>query len=132
MHPLSRRIAEVLVLDPAASAIQYQGGWSSWAELAAAADAVTEAVRRHAAGGRIGIMLRNQPAQLAALLGVLMAGATVVVINPSRGDDRTRADVAALELPMLIGLADDLANLGSGSPATTTVTITDLASAPVI
>ncbi len=132
MHPLSRRIAEVLALDPAASAIQYQGGWSSWAELAAAADAVTEVVRRHAAGGRIGIMLRNQPAHLAALLGVLMAGATVVVINPSRGDDRTRADVAALELPMLIGLADDLANLGSGSPTTTTVTITDLASAPVI
>ncbi|MCV7083103.1 hypothetical protein, partial [Mycolicibacterium insubricum] len=28
--------------------------------------------------GRIGIMLRNQPAHLAALLGVLMAGATVV------------------------------------------------------
>ena len=38
--------------------------------------------------------------------------ATVVVINPSRGDDRTNADIEALELPVIIGDADDLANAG--------------------
>ena len=45
---------------------------------------------------QIGILLRNRPAQVAALLGVLRCGATVVVINPARGDERTKADVDQL------------------------------------
>ena len=45
---------------------------------------------------QVGMLLRNRPAHVAALLGVLLAGGTVVVINPSRGDDRTTADIAAL------------------------------------
>ena len=52
---------------------------------------------------QVGILLRNRPAHVAAFLGVLLAGGTVVVINPSRGDDRTRADIAALDLPVIIG-----------------------------
>ena len=61
--------------------------------------------------GQVGMLLRNSPAHVAALLGVLLAGGTVVVINPSRGDDRTTADIAALDLPVLIGGTDDLATL---------------------
>ncbi len=45
------------------------------------------------------MLLRNRPGQVAAFLGVLLAGGTVVTINPSRGDERTRADIAALRLP---------------------------------
>ena len=43
-------------------------------------------------GAQVGILLRNRPAHVAALLGVLLSGGCVVVINPSRGDDRIRAD----------------------------------------
>ena len=57
------------------------------------------------------MLLRNRPAHVAALLGVLLGGGTVVVINPSRGDDRTSADIAALDLPVIIGEPDDLATL---------------------
>ncbi len=42
---------------------------------------------------QVGILLRNRPAHVAALLGVLLAGGCVVVINPSRGDDRIKADI---------------------------------------
>ena len=57
------------------------------------------------------MLLRNRPGQVAAFLGVLLAGGTVVTINPSRGDDRTRADIAALRLPLIIGEPDDLTTL---------------------
>lgn len=125
-HPLSQRISTVLDLDPSAPALQYDGRWSSWGQLA------TLARRIGALTGpvRVGIMLRNQPAHVAALLGVLEAGGTVVVINPSRGDDRTRADIAALGLPVIIGLADDIANLLTPSVTGTVVTISDLDTAP--
>lgn len=126
-HPLSRRIELVLGLDPAAPAVEFEGRWHSWGEVASQA-------RRIAAlsGGRsVGIMLRNEPAHAAALLGVLAAGGTVVVVNPARGDDRTRADVEALRLPLLVGQEADLAALAPDTTATT-VTISDLDTSPVV
>ncbi|WNG83822.1 AMP-binding protein [Mycobacterium sp. ITM-2016-00316] len=125
-HPLSQRIGTVLDLDPSAPALQYEGRWSNWGQLAMLArriGALTGPVR-------VGIMLRNQPAHVAALLGVLETGGTVVVINPSRGDDRTRADIAALVLPVVIGVADDIANLLTPAFTGTVITISDLDTAP--
>ncbi|MBX8691795.1 AMP-binding protein [Mycobacterium sp. 20091114027_K0903767] len=125
-HPLSRRIDGVLDLDPTANAIQYDGRWHTWGQVAALARRIGAVT----SGSRVGIMLRNQPAHVAALLGVLAAGGTVVVINPSRGDERTRADIKSLALPVLIGLAEDIAALASPTPSTTTVTIRDLDTEP--
>lgn len=124
-HPLSQRITTVLDLDPSAPALQYDGQWSSWGQLA------TLARRIGALTGpvRVGIMLRNRPVHVAALLGVLEAGGTVVVINPSRGDDRTRADIAALGLPVIIGLPGDIANLAPSFTGTV-ITIADLGTEP--
>ncbi|MBX7430557.1 AMP-binding protein [Mycobacterium sp. Y57] len=126
-HPLSQRIDHVLDLDPSAGAIEYDGQWCSWGRLAAAA----RRIGTLAGTGRVGIMLRNQPVHVAALLGVLAAGGTVVVINPSRGDERTRADVAALKLPVIVGLPADLAALAPSTDATT-VAIGDLDTPPVV
>ena len=75
----------------------------------------------HADNPQIGMLLRNRPGQVAAFLGVLLAGGTVVTINPSRGDERTRADIAALQLPLVVGEPDDLATLVA--PATPTLAI---------
>lgn len=121
-HSLSRRIDDVLDLDPTANAIQYDGQWHTWEQVATLARHIGTV----SSGTRVGIMLRNQPAHVAALLGVLVAGGTVVVINPARGDERTRADIATLGLPVLVGLAEDIAALTTPSPSTTTVTIRDL------
>lgn len=129
MAHLSRRIADVLDLTPAAPALQYDGQWHSWSELGTLAKRIAVLTP---VGGRVGILLRNRPPQVAALLGVLRAGGCVVVINPSRGDDRTRAEIAALELPMIIGQADDVAALVTDTMRTTLVTISDLTEAPQI
>lgn len=112
MHPLSRRIADVLGLAPEAPAIEYNGHWSTWREVSGLA-------KRIAVVGdtEVGILLRNSPAHVAALLGVLLGGGTMVTINPSRGTDRTRDDIAALDLPLIMGSADDLAALVPDGPA---------------
>ena len=61
----------------------------TWRQVAA----TRRGASRHSTSGRgqVGILLRNRPAHVAAFLGVLLGGGTVVVINPSRGDDRTRS-----------------------------------------
>jgi long-chain acyl-CoA synthetase len=103
MHPLSRRIADVLDLQPHASAIEYDRQWSTWGQLAEMAHRIESSVAQREAG----ILLRNTPAHVAAFLGVLLGGGTVVVINPSRGDDRLKADIESLRLPLLIGAEVD-------------------------
>ncbi|MDV3126574.1 AMP-binding protein [Mycobacterium sp. 21AC1] len=127
-HPLSQRIADVLDLDPAARALQYDGRWSSWGQVATLARQIGALTGT----ARVGIMLRNQPPHVAALLGVLAAGGTVVVINPARGDDRTRADINALGLSVIIGLADDVTALVPPGTQSTVVTISDLDTPPTV
>lgn len=126
-HPLSRRIDDVLALDPAARAIQFDGRWFTWGQVGSLARHISALVGT----ARAGIMLRNSPVHVAALLGVLSGGGTVVVINPSRGDDRTRSDIEKLQLPLLIGLPEDLAVLAPDTTATA-VAIDDLDNAPTI
>lgn len=127
-HPLSRRIAHVLDLQPEAPAVEYAGNWHSWAQLGETARRIASLT----AGKRVGILLRNRPAQVAALLGVLLGGGCVVVINPSRGDDRTRADIAALRLPVIIGEPDDLAQLVTPTPDMTVLSISDVTGQPQV
>jgi long-chain acyl-CoA synthetase len=110
-HPLSQRIAGVLQLDPGAQAISYDDRWLSWGEVGEAARRIESLTAELGADPQVGMLLRNRPSHVAAFLGVLLAGGTVVTINPSRGDDRTRADIAALNLPLVAGESDDLATL---------------------
>ncbi|MFZ0902813.1 MAG: AMP-binding protein [Mycobacterium sp.] len=130
-HPLSRRIADVLGLAPDAPALEYEGQWLSWGALGHLADRISSLVGNGIEQPQVGILLRNRPAQVASLLGVLQCGATVVVINPARGDERTKADVHQLALPVIIGEPDDLATLDKPS-ATTAVSISDLSAEPKV
>ncbi len=54
----------------------------------------------------------------------------VVVINPCRGDDRTRADIEALDLPFIVGEPADLASLVPTGP--TLVSISGLDAPPLV
>jgi long-chain acyl-CoA synthetase len=110
-HPLSQRISDVLELDPGAYAIEYEGRWLSWGQVGAAARRIESLTAELGTDPQVGMLLRNRPGQVAAFLGVLLAGGTVITINPSRGEDRTRADIAALGLPLVVGEPDDLTTL---------------------
>lgn len=126
-HPLRQRIAAVLDLAPGASAIEYDGGWFTYGALATLARRIEAVVNGR---GQVGMLLRNRPTHIAAFLGVLLAGGSVVVINPSRGDDRTKGDIAALELPVIIGDTDDLAGLVDKESSSTLVSISTLDAEP--
>ncbi len=124
-HPLVARITGVLELQPDAPAIELNGQWFCWRELGAAARRIQALTRP---GGQVGILLRNRPAHVAAFLGVLLGGGCMVVINPSHGEDRIRADLEALRLPVLVGEADDVAKFSAGGA--TVVSISGLTDEP--
>ncbi|CAM4455484.1 Long-chain-fatty-acid--CoA ligase [Mycobacterium basiliense] len=119
-HPLSQRIDDALDLRPQTPGLEYDGRWLSWGEIGAAAWRIAAVVAEQLRPD-VGMLLRNRPGHVSALLGVLLAGGTVVTINPARGDARARADVAALGLPLVIGETEDLATLVASSGTTMSI-----------
>ena len=105
MNRVSDTIGRVLHLDPAVPAVEYEGKWHSWGQLAATADSIGDVTPP---GRRVGVLLRNRPVHVGLLVGLLRAGACIVVINPGRGEDRVQAEVAALDLPVIAGTGDDI------------------------
>jgi acyl-coenzyme A synthetase/AMP-(fatty) acid ligase len=121
---LPARIAGVLAIDPDARAIEYEGCWRTWGQLGHAVDQAAALVDQP--GAEVGLLLRNRPASVGLLLGVLRAGGCAVTINPGRGRDRTRSDVADLDVPVLAGDPADLADLVPAGGGATTAGVTDL------
>jgi len=121
---LGDRLAQVLAIDPGAPVVEYRGDWRTWGQLAATA----QAVRAHVPGPgtRVGVLLRNRPPHVGLLAGLLLAGACVVTINPGRGQDRVRDDVAALHLPILAGEPADVAAFAPAGDPCRVLSTTDL------
>ncbi|MCF6390546.1 AMP-binding protein [Mycobacterium sp. MBM] len=106
---LTARLRTILSLDPEAPAVEFGGRWTDWKSL----NAIATGVEQHLTaaglgpGAPVGLVLRNQPAMVGALIGVLFAGATVVTVNASHGDTGLCADIAELKLAAVIALGAD-------------------------
>lgn len=111
MESIPDRIREVLRLDPAADAIDFEGRWHPWSELAAVVEDVDRLLTAAGLGAEIavGVLLRNRPSLVGALLAVLATRRCVVTINPHVGDSKLAADVAELRTPAILGHDDDWA-----------------------
>ncbi len=117
---LADRIGAVVAIDPAAPALEFEGKWRSWGELGATIESVAELVPTP--GTQVGLILRNRPASVGLLLGVLRAGGCVVAINPDRGVARTKEDIEALDVPFIAGEPPDVDRLVSSSIRATRIT----------
>jgi long-chain acyl-CoA synthetase len=108
-HPLADRIRAILALDPQAPAIEYEGAWSNWQVLASIADGVENRLTEAGLGdgSPVGLILRNHPAMIGAMLGVLVANGCVVTINPSHGDSGLAEEIEQLAVPAVIATAAD-------------------------
>jgi acyl-CoA synthetase (AMP-forming)/AMP-acid ligase II len=106
---LAERIREVLALDPAAGAVEFEGRWHSWGELASRARALDAALTaaQLGPGTTVGLLLRNTPELIGAVLGVVTSERCVVTLNPHQGDAKLAEDLRALRLPAIAGLAED-------------------------
>jgi len=111
---LGDRIRTVLTLDPSAPAIEYRGTWTDWRTLAAIAKSVENRVMApHLGDGTaVGLILRNDPAMIGAMLGVLLAGGCIVTINPAHGDNALAEEIRSLRLPALVAVPSDWQRTG--------------------
>jgi amino acid adenylation domain-containing protein len=95
-YPPALRIDELFEAQaahtPDAVALVYEGERLTYAELNARAEQVTHRLRELGVGSesRVGVLLGRTPALVAALLGVMKAGAAYVPLDPDYPQERVR------------------------------------------
>ncbi len=110
MGKLAQTLRDVMVVDPAALAVEFEKRWLTWGELRTTVDGIVAALDRLGLGEacRVGVFLRNRPGPMSALLAVISTGRCLVAINSVMPDDKLKADVGQLALPVVIVESRDL------------------------
>ncbi len=104
MSGLSYTISRTLREGGSARAVEYGEHWHSWAELERIASQVTDVLRDHCPGARrVGLIARNRPVVLAAMLGLIADGVTTVMIHGAQSEERLAAELADLRLAAVVG-----------------------------
>jgi long-chain acyl-CoA synthetase len=114
MSLLADQILGTLRLAPQADALEFQEHWHSWEALARVVGQLHDHFARLDLGrdARVGILLRNRPGLLAAMLATISADACLVSVNPLFPDERLSSDLRALQLPVVILDSEDLQRPG--------------------
>ncbi len=93
---LSRRIRQMVRLDPGAPALFFDGLTVPWSFYADAVADLSSLLAAYPGARRVGIVLRNRPGPLAALIAVLGTGREVVTLSPHLGDIGLEKDIVDL------------------------------------
>ena len=99
---LSRRICEMVRLDPDAPAVFFGGLTFTWSFYADAVADLGSLLAAYPAARRIGIILRNRPGPLAALIATLGTGREVVTLSPHLGDIGLEKDIVDLAPDVIV------------------------------
>ena len=126
MALMTEKLRAIMAIDPDRTEIAFGDKDYSWGQIASAVKAIEAAL--DAMGlpqdARVGVMLRNRPGHVAAIIAVLSTDRCLVTLNPILPDERLFADVEGLSLPVIIadtsdmarpGLANSLAGAGSAA-----------------
>ena len=95
---------------PEATALEWEGGKATYAQLDASANRLAHFLRDQGVGqqARVGLFLPRSHLMYAALLGAMKAGAAFVPIDPSSPTDRVEYVATDAALDLLITTAEKL------------------------
>ena len=106
---LSRRICQMVKLDLTAPALFFDGLTFSWSFYADAVADLGSLLAAYPAARRIGIVLRNRPGPIAALIATLGTGREVVTLSPHLGDVGLAKDIIDLAPDVIVAEDGDWA-----------------------
>ena len=114
MAVITENLRAIMAIDPERAEIDFEGRDYSWGDLARVVRAIESALDAMGlpAEARVGVMLRNRPGHIAAILAVLSTDRCLVSLNPILPDDKLFADVTGLGLPAIIADESDIARPG--------------------
>ncbi|KKC24571.1 class I adenylate-forming enzyme family protein [Sphingomonas sp. SRS2] len=115
MKKIAEVLAQVMELDPMARAVEYAPDqWWTFGDLASLVSGLITcfADAQLPEGAAVGVIFRNRPQQLGALLACTIDGKCAVALNPLLSIEALHADIRERRPAMLIGEESDLAASG--------------------
>ncbi len=114
MALMTEKLRAIMALDPDRTEIDFEGHDYSWRQIAETVRAIENALETMGlpAATRVGVMLRNRPGHVAAIVAVLSTDRCLVTLNPILPDAKLFDDIEGLGLPVVIADATDLARPG--------------------
>lgn len=102
--------ARALLRDPGAPAIDHDGRWHDWGDVATVARDIRAALDDSgiASDAPVAFVPRNRPAALAALLALIAQGRTIRMIYAFQSPSGIARDVARLQPAALVAFRDDI------------------------
>ncbi len=111
MSALTNIIKEILAIDPMAQEMEFEQHWWTWADIAEAVEAVDSALKDAGlmAGTRVGVLLRNRAECVPVILSLILSARCIVTLNALAPEQKLAEEIISLELPVIVGLSEDLA-----------------------
>ncbi|MEZ5709229.1 MAG: class I adenylate-forming enzyme family protein [Blastomonas sp.] len=111
---MTQKLRAIMAIDPDRTEIDFLGTEYSWRQIAENVGAIEAALDGMdlPEDCRVGVMLRNRPGHVAAILAVLSTDRCLVTLNPILPDAKLLADIEGLRLPVVIADDDDLSRPG--------------------
>ena len=104
----TERIAQLVEEHPDTRAIEHNRSWTTWGELGAIAEMVTNALEATPETGQpVALLLRERPASVGAFLGCLMAGRRTALVSPLCGEVELAGALDQVGAGILIATDDD-------------------------
>jgi len=118
-RPLPARLRRVLSAVPEAIALTFEDRGYPWEFLRRGVDDLDRLLADAGApdAHRVGIVLRNRPGHLAALVAVIATGREIVTLSPFHGDVALAEDITSLAPQVVIAGAVDWARSGMATAA---------------
>src|SRR6202034_3217679 len=98
----SRRIRQMTALDSSATALYFGGTAFTWSFYSDAVTDLESLLAAHPKARRVGIVLRNRPGPMAALIATLGTGRQVVTLSPHLGDIGLERDIIDLAPDVIV------------------------------
>jgi len=106
---LKDRLNDILAIDPSDAAVEWEGRWQTWSELANQARLVELCLDEAGVpkGAPVGVLIRNRPGQFAGIIGLILAGRAIVTLNPHIPSEVLASEIGRLKLPAVLGEHED-------------------------
>jgi acyl-CoA synthetase (AMP-forming)/AMP-acid ligase II len=109
MTGLRAQIDGILSVSPESPAIEFEGRWISFAQLASGRRALDSILAQAGLGAdaRVAVALRNRPEFVVSILELIASGRCLVTLNPLFADERIAADIESVASPAVVASPRD-------------------------
>lgn len=114
MALITEKLRAIMAIDPERPEIDFEGKDYTWGELAKVVGEIEAALEdmELPTETRVGVLLRNRPGHIAAILAALSTDRCLVSLNPMLPDAKLFADIEELGVPVIIADETDVSRSG--------------------